>query len=237
MQGKAEKHLNALRFYLLERPTRKGLLDFKTSQYENQEFPCLDHAMNKQITTVYLEMRQRRQLRRGLLSSDGDVRVIKSREPSPTLNQYFFRTVGLPWQWFSRLEWTHEDWKAYVENPDLHTYIGYLNGTPFGYYELQRHPKENSVEIVFFGLLDEFTGRGLGGYLLTRATTHAWELECSRVCLHTCTLDHPNALTNYESRGFVEYKRETKVEEIPNKNDPAWLTPDFMESYRRFTRK
>jgi hypothetical protein len=30
----------------------------------------------------------------------------------------------------------------------------------------------------------------------------------SRVWVHTCTLDHPGALANYQARGFAIYKVE-----------------------------
>ncbi len=189
--------------------------------------------MKKRVTIIYLEMLRRCHLRRKAAPAGMKVQVVKVREPSPTLNQYFFRTVGLPWRWYSRLDWTYQDWQQYLERPGVHTYMGLADGTPFGYYELEEHPDQGSVQIVFFGLLDEFTGRGLGGYLLSRAASHGWDLGAGRVWLHTCTIDHPNALANYQARGFTEYKRETVTETLPNLKDPAWLTPRFVESYRR----
>ena len=56
--------------------------------------------------------------------------------------------------------------------------------------------KDRSVEIAFFGLLPQFIGKGLGGYLLSEAIRKAWDLDASRVWVHTCTLDHPRALGN-----------------------------------------
>ena len=182
-------------------------------------------------------MCKRTHLRRKTAPTDVKVQVVKVDEPSPTLNQYFFRTVGLPWRWISRLNWTYKEWQSYLQRPELHTYMGLVNGTPFGYYELEQSTEEDSVQIVFFGLVDEFTGRGLGGHLLSRATSHAWDLGAKRVWLHTCTLDHPAALDNYKSRGFTEYKRESVTEEIPNQKDSMWLTPRVVESYRRHSRK
>ena len=70
---------------------------------------------------------------------------------------------------------------------------------------------EGGVEIAYFGLLPEFIGRGLGGALLTSAIEEAWRTSSSvsRVWVHTCTLDHPGALGNYQARGMVIYKQET----------------------------
>jgi GNAT superfamily N-acetyltransferase len=83
-----------------------------------------------------------------------------------------------------------------------------INGAPAGYFELRREA-DRSVEIVYFGLLDQFTGRGLGGHMLTEAVRMAWDSGALRVWLHTNTLDHPAALPNYLKRGF----RVTRTEE------------------------
>jgi GNAT superfamily N-acetyltransferase len=68
-------------------------------------------------------------------------------------------------------------------------------------------------------LLPEFIGRGLGGALLTSAIEEAWRMSPSitRVWVHTCTLDHPGALANYQSRGMVIYKREAAESRKPNR--------------------
>jgi GNAT superfamily N-acetyltransferase len=66
------------------------------------------------------------------------------------------------------------------------------------------------AEIVTFGLLPEFVGRGLGGFALTLGIQQAWALAPSvkRVWLHTSTFDHPRALPNYHRRGFRTFKTE-----------------------------
>ena len=86
----------------------------------------------------------------------------------------------------------------------------YYDGSLAGYYELRRDD-EGGVEIAYFGLLPGFIGRGLGGALLTSAIEDAWRTtsSVSRVWVHTCTLDHPSALGNYQARGMVIYKQET----------------------------
>jgi GNAT superfamily N-acetyltransferase len=82
-----------------------------------------------------------------------------------------------------------------------------------GYAELDRTCVEN-VEIVFFGLMPEFIGKGLGSYLLTAVVEHAWDVGAERVWLHTCTLDHPAALPNYLARGFRLFRTEQSFEEM-----------------------
>jgi GNAT superfamily N-acetyltransferase len=69
-------------------------------------------------------------------------------------------------------------------------------------------PEDHSVEVAYFGVAPAEIGRGLGKHLLSCAVRDAWALGPARVWLHTCTLDHANALPNYLARGFVPYKRE-----------------------------
>ena len=62
---------------------------------------------------------------------------------------------------------------------------------PAGYFELEEQPP-STVELVFLGLLPDFIGQGLGGWLLTQALERAWSVSgTERVWLHTCSLDGP----------------------------------------------
>lgn len=106
--------------------------------------------------------------------------------------------------------------RAHVELPDrsaLHLLT--VAGAPAGYFELEKH-HDGSVGVVYFGLLPEFQGRGLGKYMLTETAEAAWALGASRVWLHTCTLDHPGALANYLGRGFQSFKTETYEANLPD---------------------
>jgi GNAT superfamily N-acetyltransferase len=106
------------------------------------------------------------------------------------------------------LSWSDERWQEYIDQPGLQTWIGYLDDAEVGYFELDRQPA-TGVEIAYFGLLPEFIGRGLGGALLTEAIRRAWQLGTKRVWVHTCTLDHPQALSNYLARGLEIYQTRT----------------------------
>ena len=88
------------------------------------------------------------------------------------------------------------------------------------------------VEFVFFGILPGFFGRGLGGPFLTDCVDAAWDLGPSRVWLHTCSEDHPHALSNYLARGFEVFRKETRIEEIPDRDDPRWFTPAYFNSLK-----
>jgi len=114
------------------------------------------------------------------------------------------------WSWNDKRLWSDQQWKEYGLSPELRTFAAHHDGSLAGYYEL-RFDDERGVEIAYFGLLPEFIGRGLGGALLTSAIGDAWRTtsSVSRVWVHTCTLDHPGALANYQARGMVIYKQET----------------------------
>ena len=75
-------------------------------------------------------------------------------------------------------------------------------------FELLNNPHLSETEITYFGLLEEYIGRGIGGYALSVAIRKSFEKDIKRVWLHTCTLDHPNALKNYIARGMTVFKKE-----------------------------
>ncbi|WP_202410252.1 GNAT family N-acetyltransferase [Pseudomaricurvus sp. HS19] len=120
-------------------------------------------------------------------------------------NRFLYQLVGEAWSWTDKLSLTDQAWQEYAENDNLRTWVAYVEGSIAGYYELQVQD-EGNVELVYFGLAPDFIGKGLGGYLLTHAIATAWSLPGTRrVWVHTCDLDHPNALKNYEARGFTLY--------------------------------
>ena len=158
---------------------------------------------------TYLEMREPRQLKAATPPREpASVRQVKDMTPAAWRELYI--RVGRDHHWVDRLPWSHEEIAAYLEDPAVSLWLLDVGGETAGYFELREHP-DGSVEIAYFGLLRQFHGRGLGGYLLTYATQRAWELSPSRVWLHTSTTDHPAALPNYLRRGFTIVKREDYI--------------------------
>ncbi|HET9949063.1 MAG TPA: GNAT family N-acetyltransferase [Longimicrobiales bacterium] len=175
--------------------------------------------MEREVTITYLEM-----------TSPSDavpyerprrLEVRRAELPCPELNRMLYLAVGGDWWWHSRLGWERERWLDWVDRPELETWLGYLRGTPVGYFELERQPG-NQVELVYFGLLPTFIGRGLGGELLAAAVERAWTPGTERVWVHTCTLDHPSALPNYRARGFRIYDTHTIHERLPDARPSLW---------------
>jgi len=58
------------------------------------------------------------------------------------------------------------------------------------------------------GVLKEFRGIKLGSVLLNHAIASASRKNPIRMWVHTCSLDHKNALHNYKSKGFEIFKEE-----------------------------
>jgi GNAT superfamily N-acetyltransferase len=140
-------------------------------------------------------------------SRDAGVRVERVVDCPASFWRFLYTEVGRDHLWIDRLPWSLDEIRAYLDDPSVSLWLMTVRGAPAGYFELRRD-SENGVEIAYFGLLKEFHGRGLGGYLLTEAAQRAWDTGPTRVWLHTNTLDHPSALPNYLKRGFSVYKTE-----------------------------
>ncbi len=176
--------------------------------------------MQVPVTTFYLQMCSRAELRPSRLVRD-DLHLVLVRPPLPELNRFFYTAVGGAWYWLDRLSWSYRRWLDYLERPELETWMLTVNGVPAGYCELERQ-QDREVEVVYFGLLPRMVGQGLGGHLLTAMVERAWNWNVSRVWLHTCSLDHPSALSHYQARGFTLYRQETRIEELPDHPTGPW---------------
>ena len=176
--------------------------------------------MRVAVTVTHLELRSPADLR-PKAAPRPDVAVARVPVPMPELNRFFYSAVGGDWYWIDRLRWTYADWNRYLSRPDLETWVINVAGTPAGYFELERQAGDD-VEIVYFGLLPAHTGGGIGGWALTEAVRRAWAMGAQRVWVHTCNLDHPGALVNYQARGFRPFKVETNEEDLPDQPPGPW---------------
>ena len=148
------------------------------------------------LITTYLEMRSADQLRPKNAGARFQVREKTERDWRFNRDLYF--RVGDQWDWVDNRRWTDDQWKEYATAPELQTFAGYYDDVLVGYYELRRD-REGEIEIAYFGLLPEWIGRKLGGALLTKAIETAWRAapKPSRVWVHTCNRDHPQALSRF----------------------------------------
>ncbi len=182
--------------------------------------------MQDSVTTWYLEMRDPALLRRARMPEPAPL-ILQAEVPLPMLNRFLYSAVGGHWHWRDRLGWSYARWMAYLDRPEVQTWVLYQRGTPAGYIELEKQAG-GDVEIAYFGLMREFIGQGLGGHLLATGIERAWAMGAARVWVHTCTLDGPTALANYEARGMVRYKDETRLVERPDTADGPWIGWDHQ---------
>ena len=127
------------------------------------------------------------------------------------LNKFFYKNIGKNCQWVDRLIWSDLNWIDYVSNKNLFTYILKDQEEIAGYFELLLSENNDEAEIAYLGILEEHFGKKLGGYLLSEAINQSFRMKSSRVWVHTCSLDHKNALGNYLSRGMKIFKSETLI--------------------------
>jgi GNAT superfamily N-acetyltransferase len=177
-------------------------------------------AMEVLETVTFLEMTSPRQLRPGRPAPA--LALERADEASAPLLRSTYERVGAPFDWQGRRTgadvWSVERWAARLSQPGVQAWLARVGGEVAGMFELEARP-QGEVEIVVFGLVPEFVGKGLGAHLLTLATELAWNAEpldapVRRVWLHTSSRDHPNARPNYERRGFRPFRTERRRREI-----------------------
>lgn len=177
-------------------------------------------SITKQVTIYFLEMNNQAELR-GSSRSHPDAVIQRAEIPNPEFNRFLYSAVGGEWHWHERLSWNYTQWMQWLDRPEQETWVAYVRGTPAGYVDLERQPT-GSVEIAYFGLLPQFIGQGLGGQLLTFGIQRAWDIGANRVWVHTCSLDHPSALKNYQARGLRLYFQEDKWAMLPDAPPGPW---------------
>ncbi len=124
------------------------------------------------------------------------------------LNKFFYKNIGKKHRWVDRLVWMESKWIDYVSDKKVKTYIFKYKNDLAGFFELIFYFEKKEVEIAYFGLLEEYQNKKLGSYLLHEAIKKSFVNNINRVWVHTCTLDHKNALNNYIARGMKIFKTE-----------------------------
>ena len=164
--------------------------------------------MNKKVERNYLEINLLEDLRdSGQFSNDYNIKIVDPENFQ--LNKFFYKRIGKKHHWVDRLSWSDKQWIDYVSDKKVMTYVLKFKGDLAGYFELILHPEKEEVEIAYLGLLEEYQNKKLGSHLLSSAIKNSFINKPKRVWVHTCSLDHKNALNNYKSRGMKIFKTET----------------------------
>ncbi len=167
--------------------------------------------MKKKIERNYLEIFSIKDLKNNIeIETQNSITLLNPANFQ--LNKFFYKNVGKNYNWIDRLSWSDQQWIDYSSSEKVKTYVLKINEDLAGYYELIIHDKKKEVEIAYLGLLENYFNRKLGSYLLCSAIKNSFfNNEIKRAWVHTCSLDHKNALKNYLSRGMKIFKKETIV--------------------------
>ena len=164
--------------------------------------------MSTEVKRNYLEIKNLEDLLEGQKPlNDCTVKII---EPiNFKINKFFYKQIGKKYNWVDRLSWNDKTWNNYLYNNNVKTYILSEGDELIGYFE-QIYDNAN-CEIAYFGILEDYFGKNYGSYLLTEAIKISFKNGAQRVWVHTCSLDHKNALKNYISRGMKIFKSEKVI--------------------------
>ena len=166
--------------------------------------------MIKEVKRNYLEIKDLRDLTEGKkLSNDYSLNLVDPIDFQ--LNKFFYKNIGNSHEWVDRLTRPEEKWINYVSSENVKTYVLKHKNNLAGFFELIFHLEKKETEIAYFGVLKEYQNKKLGSYLLSEAIKISFSIGTSRVWVHTCSLDHKNALNNYLSRGMKIFKSETLI--------------------------
>ena len=164
--------------------------------------------MNKKVQRNYLEINFLKELKENShFSENYSINLVDPVDFQ--LNKFFYKNIGKNHHWVDRLIWTEKKWIDYVSDKNVKTYVLKNKKNFAGYFELILHPEKKEVEIAYLGLLEEYQNKRLGSNLLSVAIKNSFLNKPKRVWVHTCSLDHKNALKNYIARGMKVFKTET----------------------------
>ena len=163
--------------------------------------------MTEEVERNYLEINSINDLKEGINPSDNYILILLN-PINFQLNKFFYKNIGKKHKWVDRLIWDEQRWIDYVSSQKVKTYVLKNKDDLVGFFELIFHYEKNEVEIAYFGILEEYQNKKLGSYLLSQAIKKSFNKNVNRVWLHTCSLDHKNALNNYVARGMKIFKTE-----------------------------
>src|SRR5882762_2182909 len=161
---------------------------------------------------TYLEMRERPEMT--AVEPPAGLSVRRVVKPGLEWYRKLYRAVGQDWLWFSRLRMSDKELAGIIHDAQVNVYALSEGTADKGLLELDRRTG-SEVEVAYFGLTADLVGRGAGQYLMKQGLEEAWAYAPDRVWVHTCTLDHPRALSFYLKAGFVPYERAVEVADDP----------------------
>lgn len=147
-------------------------------------------------------------------SSRSDLHLDRIEHPDIDWYRDIYRAIGEDLMWFSRIIVTDDTLREILTDPKVEVFALRKDDQDAGLLELDLRQFPD-IEIAFFGLLPDMVGGGAGRWLMSRTLELAWAHNPKRVWLHTCSFDHPSALSFYIRSGFIPYKRAVEVVDDP----------------------
>ena len=144
----------------------------------------------------------------------GPWQLRRMTRPEPEAYRALYSKIGDEWIWFSRLMMGDAELTAILWHPQVEVYGLEVSGRLEGLLELD-YRIEGEAELAFFGVTAPLVGGGAARWLMNRALEKVWQRPISRFWVHTCTLDHPNALAFYMRSGFVPFRRQIEIAPDP----------------------
>jgi GNAT superfamily N-acetyltransferase len=160
---------------------------------------------------TFLEMRSKPALRP--TPADSSWRLERFAAADLARYRTIFHRVGDDYLWTLRLLMPDAELSRYLTDSRVEVYILATRDGDDGLLELDFRV-ERECEIALFGIAASLIATGAGRWLMNHALETAWAHPIERFWLHTCTLDHPNALAFYRRTGFEPYAR--KIEVFPD---------------------
>jgi len=154
---------------------------------------------------TFLEMTKRPAVG-GRAFSGGEQLALMRAENCPVhFYRYIYAQLGRPHHWLTRRKQTDAQLAAVLRSPATLLYILYCGGCPAGFAEILLHDKPGGreAEIMYFGLMAEYQGRGLSRFFLDEILPIAWDADIDKIRIQTNSLDSPRALQLYQRAGFV----------------------------------
>lgn len=163
------------------------------------------------MVVTHLEMRAQAPLR-GASLPDGI--TFRQVEADVAWFRDLFDRVGGTWLWYGREAMADDALAAILSDPKVVHYTLQRDGRDEALLELDFR-EDGDCELAYFGLTSALIGTGAGGYLMDRAIDLAWAAPISRLHVHTCTFDSPQALGFYVRSGFTPYKQQVEIDDDP----------------------
>src|SRR5258706_6689605 len=126
--------------------------------------------------------------------------------------RYYYSAVGKQHSWLDRLVMDDDQFFELLHAPQADIFAMFINDQPAGYAEFIIEKK--FTEILYFGIMPAFIGKGWGKYALDWAINKEWSYNLEWIQLNTCELDHPHAISNYMKRAFMEVRTEIQQRKV-----------------------